>query len=111
QEVPYDPWALAEFFSKDQLERGPERIVRRHLSLHWGAGAEPRIRQAAAAAAISAQRADQPQGQSWQAASALKTRRRRQRLHPVQGLRLPVLHGPAQQFSMAAVQLRRRLLP
>src|SRR5690606_37568575 len=58
----YDPWALAEFFSKDQLERGPERIVRRHLSLHWGAGAEPRIRPAAAAAAVLAQRADQPVG-------------------------------------------------
>src|SRR5690606_3349633 len=26
------------FFSKDQLGRGPERIVRRSFSLHWGAG-------------------------------------------------------------------------
>src|SRR5690606_7316110 len=38
QDVPYDPWALAEFFSKDQLERGPEGFARGYLPLHWGAG-------------------------------------------------------------------------
>src|SRR5690606_13362399 len=35
--------------ASNQLERGPERIVRRNLSLHWGAGAEPRIRPPTAA--------------------------------------------------------------
>src|SRR5690606_42148794 len=56
QDVPYDPWALADFFSKDQLGRGPERIVRRSLSLHWGAGAEPRIRPPTAACPAAAGR-------------------------------------------------------
>src|SRR5690606_4774598 len=42
------------FFSKDQLGRGPERIVRRSFSLHWGAGAEPRIRPPTAACPATA---------------------------------------------------------
>src|SRR5690606_23957277 len=69
QDVPYDPWALADFFSKDQLGRGPERIVRRSLSLHRGAGAEPRIRPPTAACPAAAGRischavaANQPNG-------------------------------------------------
>src|SRR5690606_3156578 len=74
QDVPYDPWALADFFSKDQLERGSERIVRRQLSLHWGAGTKPRI-SCHAVAASQPERTDSLQGWKQAALMSLPSKR------------------------------------
>src|SRR5690606_33783310 len=68
---PLAAYAQLALVSEDQLERGPERLVRRFLSLHRGAGAEPRISCRAAAAqkaAASRKKPSRSDGQGQRAA-------------------------------------------